>query len=356
MLVKLLAAMDRERFEQSVVCMTGRGALSAEIEALGVPLVHLDMKRGGASPGGLLRLVSIIRKTRPDVVQTWLYHADLMGLLAALLARAGKVVWNLRCSDMDLSKYRRMTSFVLKANAFLSNRPAVIVSNSQRAVELHRGFGYRPRRAEVIPNGFDLERYHPDPGAGARLRQELGIPVDAPVVGMVARFDPQKGHDVLFAAAKSLRKRLPGVHLVLAGRGVSAGNAGLGNEDDQTIGQGVHFLGERTDVPALMNAFSVLACPSLYGEGFPNVVGEAMACGVPCVVTDVGDSAFVVGDTGRVAPPGDAQAFAAELEAVLTMPPDALSFMGRSARKRVEEHFSMPAVAGQYQNLYTSLA
>jgi len=249
-----------------------------------------------------------------------------------------------------------MTSFVLKANAFLSNRPAVIVSNSQRAVELHRGFGYRPRRAEVIPNGFDLERYHPDPGAGARLRQELGIPVDAPVVGMVARFDPQKGHDVLFAAAKSLRKRLPGVHLVLAGRGVSAGNAGLGNEDDQTIGQGVHFLGERTDVPALMNAFSVLACPSLYGEGFPNVVGEAMACGVPCVVTDVGDSAFVVGDTGRVAPPGDAQAFAAELEAVLTMPPDALSFMGRSARKRVEEHFSMPAVAGQYQNLYTSLA
>jgi glycosyltransferase involved in cell wall biosynthesis len=338
--------------------MTGRGALSADIEALGVSLFHLNMKRGGASPGALLRLAGIIRKTRPDVVQTWLYHADLMGLLAARLARTGKVVWNLRCSDMDLSKYRRMTSFVLKANAFFSTRPEAIVSNSHRAVELHRGFGYRPRRIEVIPNGFDLERYRPDPGAGARLRQKLGIPADAPVVGMVARLDPMKGHDVFGKVWRSIRSRLSYSHAVLVGKGVEKQNAGfttIMREAGLDLDERVHLLGERADIDRLMNTFNVLAVPS-YTEGFPNVVGEAMASGVPCVVTDVGDSAFVVGDTGRVAPPGDAQAFAAELEAVLTMPPEALSFMGRSARKRVEEHFSMPAVAGQYQNLYTSLA
>lgn len=357
MLVKLLGAMDRERFEQSVVCMLGRGTLSDHVEALGVPLEHLGMGRGAASLGSLMKLAGVIRKRRPDVVQTWLYHADLMGYLAARLTRTGKVVWNLRCSDMELTQYRRLTALVLKMNAWLSSRPEAVISNSRRAVDVHLEVGFRPRRVEIIPNGFDVSRFKPDPKAGAAVCKELGIPAGAPVVGMIARFDYMKGHDLYCKAWSILRSRVPTVHTVLVGRDVTRKNQDLLEMAAQlgvSLDGRIHLLGERPDVERIMNAFTLAVIPSR-SEGFPNVVGEAMACGVPCVVTDVGDSAYIVGDTGRVAPPGDATALARGLEEMLAMRPEELAEMGKAARERVKVNFSLHAVAARYEALYESL-
>lgn len=356
MLVNLLGAMDRGRFEQRIVCMLGPGPLSGEAEALGAAVDHLGLTRGAVSPGAFFRVAGILKSFQPDVVQTWLYHADLLGLMAARLARTGKVVWNIRCSDMDLSRYRVLTRLVLRLNARLSNRPAAVISNSRRALDLHIGMGFRPRRTEVIPNGFDLSRFRPDPEAGARVRAELSIPESAPVVGMVARFDPQKGHDTFFAAAGLLSGRFKDAHFILAGLGVEPGNPEIASLAGAAgLGSRVHLLGRREDTPALMNSLAVLACPSSYGEGFPSVAGEAMACGKPCVVTDVGDSAYVVGDTGKVAPPKDPPALAEALGEVLSMPPGVLAGLGRAARERVEKNFSLPAVAARYEALYESL-
>jgi glycosyltransferase involved in cell wall biosynthesis len=259
---------------------------------------------------------------------------------------------------MDLSRYRKMTTLVLRINARLSDRPAAVISNSGRAMELHRKMGYRPRRAEVIPNGFDLSRYKPDPSAREEVRAELRIPAAAPVIGMVARVDPQKGHETFFAAAGMLAERFEGLNFILAGQDASQANPRMAS---MVAGAGLdprraHLLGRREDVPRLMNAMDVLACPSPYGEGFPSVVGEAMACGVPCAVTDVGDSAFVVGDAGRVVPPRDPKALAAALAEIVSMPPEARAELGRAARDRVEKRFSLPAVAAMYEALYESLA
>jgi glycosyltransferase involved in cell wall biosynthesis len=358
MLVRLLGAMDRGRFEQRVVALIGRGPLSDQVERLGAPLAHLNMRRGAPSFAALLKLRNLIRGFRPDVVQTWLYHADLMGLVAARLAGRSKVVWNIRCSDMDLANYRRTTGVVLKVNAALSGRPAAVISNSRRALELHRELGFRPRREEVIPNGFDVQALRPDSEAGAEVRGELGLPADAPVAGMAARFDPQKGHRYFFDAAGEVARKIPAARFVLAGLGVEPGNrdieamiAAAGLE----TGENVKLLGYREDMHRLMNVFDVLCCPSPYGEGFPSVAGEAMACGVPCVVTDTGDSARVVGESGRVVQPGDSGALARAVIELLSLPEAERAELGRSARKRIVDNFSLPAVAARYESLYESL-
>ncbi|WP_461208431.1 glycosyltransferase [Desulfocurvus sp. DL9XJH121] len=356
MLAKLVGAMDRAEFESHVVCLLEPGPLEVAVRAAGVPVTSLGLSRGTANPMALFRLAGILRRERPDVVQTWLYHADLLGLAASALARQGTVVWNLRCSNMDFSHSGRLTRLVVRLNARLSRLPAAVVANSSNAVAVHHDMGYWPRRFEVIPNGFDLGCFVPDPRAGAWLRAELNIPADAPLVGMAARFDPQKDHATLLHATAELLADMPSVHLALCGSGVDDENAPLRSlVDSLGLRSNVHLLGPRQDMPRVAAALDVSVLSSAYGEGFPNVVGEAMACGVPCVVTDTGDSAAVVGDTGVVVPPRDPRALAGGLLRLLGMAPDERAALGAAARRRIQERYSLAAVAARYQDLYRSL-
>jgi len=340
MLARLLARIDRDRFPSRVVSLTGLDALGPRIAALGVPVTALGMARGAADPRGLFRLWRTMRDWRPDIVQTWLYHADLLGTLAAKLAGVPHLAWNLRCSDMDLARYGRGTRWTVRALARLSGWPDAVLVNAAAGQALHRGLGYRPRRWEVVPNGFDLERLRPDPAARGRLRAMLGLPPDALVIGLVARFDPMKDHDTAFAALA----RVPEAHLVCIGRDVPAG------------GPRVHALGERDDVATLVPGFDIATLCSAFGEGFPNVLGEAMACGVPCVSTDVGDAGMILGETGIVVPRRDPAALAAGWQRLIDLGAEGRARLGRQARARVEAHWSIDAIARRYEAIYASLA
>lgn len=356
MLAKLCGAMDKIRFPTRVVSLLPPGPLEPVVRAAGVPVDSLGLSRGTPNPGALFRLVSIMRDWRPGIVQTWLYHADLLGLMAARAAGTGRVVWNLRCSNMDFDNSGRLTRLVVKGNARLSRLPAAVVANSSMAVGVHRKLGYDPKRFEVIPNGFDLERYAPDPSAGPALRAELGIPADAPLVGMIARFDPQKDHATLLHALSELAVDLPDAHLVLCGDDVDDGNEPLRSQVDALGLRGnVRLLGRRPDIPRIAAALDVGVLSSAYGEGFPNVVGETMACGVPCVATDTGDCAAVVGDTGLVVPPRDPRALAEAVASLLAMSPEARAALGQAARRRIRDQYSLPAIAERYQALYAEL-
>ena len=356
MLAKLCGAMDKIRFPSRVVSLLPPGPLEPVVRATGVPVDSLGLSRGTPNPGALFRLVSIMRDWRPDIVQTWLYHADLLGLMAARAAGTGRVVWNLRCSNMDFDNSGRLTRLVVKGNAKLSRLPAAVVANSSMAVGVHRKLGYAPKRFEVIPNGFDLVRYAPDPGAGPALRAELGVPADAPLVGMIARFDPQKDHATLLHALSELTVDLPDAHLVLCGDEVDDNNEPLRSQVDALGLRGnVRLLGRRPDIPRIAAALDVGVLSSAYGEGFPNVVGETMACGVPCVATDTGDCAAVVGDTGLVVPPRNPRALAEAVVSLLTMPSDQRATLGRAARQRISDQYSLSAIAERYQALYTEL-
>ena len=357
MLLKVLERLDRRRFSPHVISLTSRGEIGARIEKLGVPVECLGMRSGHFSPTKFLRLVGRLRKLHPDAVHTWMYHADLLGGLAARLAGIRAVGWAIRHSNFSSSHSKRSTLWVMKACAVLSRRiPRRILCCSQIGNDVHVSAGYDEEKMVVIPNGFDLARFRPDADARVSVRAELGLSEDTPLVGLIARFDPQKDHAGFFEAAARTYRSRPDAHFLLAGTGAAGNNTALRRAIQQAgVVGNTHLLGRREDIPRLMAALDVLVSSSSFGEGFPNVLGEAMACGVPCVVTDVGDSAEIVGETGRVVAPGDMAALAQDIVEVLGLSDKERRALGARARERVQARYRIGSVVRQYEEFYEHL-
>lgn len=355
MLYRLLSALDRQRFLPEVISLTEEGPLAQKLRALGVPVKALGMRPGFPDPRALARLAGWLRAARPALVQTWMYHADLVGGLAARWA-GPPVVWGLHNNVLQPRSTKRTTLWTVKACARLSPwLPVKIISCSQAAAEAHARLGYRREKMVIIPNGFDLQAFKPDAAARAGVRAELGLPEDAPLIGLAARYDPIKDHRSFVEAAARLAQCFPDVHFLLCGEGVTWQNPELaGWIRQQGLQDSFHLLGRREDMPRLTAALDIAANSSI-GEAFSNAIGEAMACGVPCAVTDVGDSALIVGETGRVVPPGDPQALAAAWQELLELSPPARAQLGLAARQRVEQHFSLAAIAARYADVYASV-
>ncbi len=353
MLYKLVSNMERSQFDNVVVSMMDEGVLGADIGDAAVPLYCLGMHRGVPSPSALWRLAAIIRRTQPDLVQAWMYHANLAASLARWLGVRGvPIVWNIRQSIYDLRKERRQTALVIRASARFSSSPARIIYNARTSAAQHEAMGYAPTKTEVIPNGFDCERFVPSQDAREKLRAELGVPSDALLIGLVARYHSMKDHATFLRAAACLAVRRKDARFVLAGQGVDADNAELRDLlHELGVESQVYLLGERRDIPALIAALDV-ASTSSWGEAFPNVIGEAMACAVPCAVTDVGDSAWIVGDTGKTVPPRDPEALAEAWRELIDIGPEGRNRLGLAARRRIEERFALPAIVARYVELY----
>lgn len=356
MLLKLLERLDRERYVPMVISLTTMGDIGPRIAALGIPVQALGMPSGLPSPVGFLRLLWQVRRLRPDVVHTWLYHADLLGGLAARLAGITAICWGIRSSNLDPDKTHWSTRAVRRVCALLSHViPQRIFLNSETASRIHVKLGYAVGKMEVVPNGFDLSRFKPDDGARFRLRTELGCAGGTLLVGMIGRFDPLKNHAGFFSAMAIVHRYLPQAHLVLAGKGVVRHNEELMRAiEGAGLMENTHLLGPRDDMPGLMAALDVLACPS-HAEAFPNVIGEAMAAGVTCVATDVGDCAYIIGDTGHVVPAGDMPGFATGVAALFELPRAQRTALGEKARARVASHFEIGGVVRRYEESYESL-
>ncbi|MDA8232969.1 MAG: glycosyltransferase [Magnetospirillum sp.] len=357
MLTRVAGMSDRNRFRHVVVSLTDEGFFGPVLRTAGIAVHSLGLRRGLPNPATLFRLVALLRREKPDVLMTWLYHADFLGTLAAPLAGVPSLVWNLRCSDMDLRRYSRQSALVVKALARLSRVPDVVLANSRAGIAAHRALGYTPRRWEMIPNGLDLAEFTPDPDARSGFRQQLGLAPDDVVVGMVGRFDPMKDHATFLGALAAASRCRPRVRGLLVGRGTEPGEAALDAlVGESGLGDRLMRLGERRDIPKILPAFDVLVSASAFGEGFPNVVAEAMACGVPAVVTDVGDSREVVGDAGFVVPPRSPERLAGALDRVLALPRDSLRALGETARNRAVERFSLAQVVDRYEALFAALS
>ncbi|MDX1932935.1 MAG: glycosyltransferase [Capsulimonadales bacterium] len=357
MLFKLLSRTSPDRFRPSVWCLTDDGPVADRIRELNIPVTCLGMRRGLPDMAGVLRLSAQLRAFRPEIVQTWLYHADVAGGIAARMAGCRTVVWNIRNSSFDPSRAKRATVLLARVGARLSRSiPDAILCCSEVAKREHIALGYASERFVLLPNGFDIRQLKPDPDARVAVRSELKFPAETPLVGMVARFDPQKDHDNFLRAAARIAAVRPDVGFVCCGDGVDPDQPALRSRAASGgIGERVRFLGRRSDIPRLNAAFDVAVSSSRYGEGFPNVIGEAMACGVPCVVTESGDGPFLVGDTGKVVPTGNDAALADALLELLSLPPERRAERGQAARQRVIDHFEIGAVAERYAEFYVSL-
>ena len=361
MLSKLLSAMDRNNFTCEVVSLTGRGEVADKIEQSGIPVTTLGMRAGLPDPRGILRLARHLKSRKADVVQTWMYHADLIGGIAGRLAGRLPLAWNIRHSDFKPGEFRRTTLLTVSACARLSRSlPTRIICCAEAARTTHIAFGYDASKMIVIPNGFDLSAFHADTTAYQSVRRELNLPETVRLIGLAGRFHPQKDHPGFIRAAGLLVRRFSEVsnapHFVLCGGDVTPQNATLQSAIAETgVPEQFHLLGRRDDIPRLMAGFDVYCSSSSNGEGFPNVVGEAMACGVPCVVTDVGDSAVVVGETGLVVPPEQPDTLAEALYRLLSEAGLERVRRTQAARKRVEENFALPLIARRYENLYREM-
>ncbi len=357
MLSRVISGMDRTRFENEVVSLTGILDLAERMRGIGAGVRTLNMKTSAPNPLLVMRLAEWIRESKPDVIHTWMYHANLVGALAARVAGDVPVVWGIHHSALDPRIDKRRTMFVNRACAFLSRKlPARIVCCSEASLRLHKKLGYTTELLEVIPNGFDLEQAKPIPTAPLSLREELGVPTDAILIGIAARFHPHKDHCNFVQAAALLHKQLPEVHFLLCGLDVTWQNPHLAEWIQAAgIGDRCHLLGVRQDMPRLFAGMDIATNASC-SEAFPMAVGEAMACGTPCVVTDVGDSALIVDKTGIVVPPGDPHALAKAWRKLIEAGFAARHRLGMAARHRVQQHFALPAIVERYQAIYARLA
>lgn len=357
MLCNLLLRSDRKRFDLHVVSLIDDLRVAGPIIEAGIPLQTMGMRPGVPSPGAVIRLIRYLRRLQPDVIQTWMDHSNLIGGIAGRFGRGARIVWGIHHSNHVPGVAKRTTLMTVSACAKLSSIvPSRIVCCSKTAAKMYAARGFAQDRMTVIPNGFDTDRFRPDPLASGEVRNELGLPPESTLIGLVARYDPVKDHATFLQAAGLLHRRSPDVHFLLCGDKVDKTNAAL-DEQINALGlqQVCHLLGPRRDVARIFAGLDIATSSSI-SEAFPLAIGEAMSCGVPCVATDVGDSAMMIGASGKIVPPRDPSALADGWQALLALDSGARAAIGAAARNRVREMFDLDAVTRRYESLYDELA
>jgi glycosyltransferase involved in cell wall biosynthesis len=345
-LARLAPRFDRNRWETIVVALGPEGIAADALRRDGIETIALGVGTTRSAAGAAAALVRFARARRPDLVHGWMYH----GNLAAALAATGRLVWGVRQGLYDFVESPLSTRFAIRMGAALSFLPDRIVYNADEARRQHEAIGYRETGALVIPNGYDLSAFAGSAGARERIRAALGFPPEVEVVGFVARRHPVKNHDGFFEAASRLAARRPSVRFVLAGPGTDDPSL-LGLAERAGIATRVRLLGERGDVPDLLHAFE-LATLASHGEAFPNALAEAMAAGVPCVATDVGEVRSLLGGTGWLVPPRDAGALAEGWERLLAVGPEGRRSIGAAARERIRARFGIDRAVAAYEGVY----
>jgi glycosyltransferase involved in cell wall biosynthesis len=349
----LVASTDRDRFRSVVVSIREPGRMAAAVVRAGVEIRTLGIRRGVPDPRGVFRLVGILRELRPDILQSWLYHADFLGLLARQLGRIPHLIWNVRCSDAGLSPADIALRRLL---AWGSRMPDAVVVNSRAGQRFHERIGYRPRRWEHVPNGFDMNEFRPDPEARGRIRAEFGLDDETIVIGLPARYHPMKDHDTFLGAAAILTTTRPEVRFALLGTGIEPTNRALAKAiAGRGIADRILLLGERGDMADMYAAFDIATLSSAFGEGFPNVLGEAMASALPCVATESGDAAELLGRTGIAVPPRDPQELAAAWRKLIDAGAEGRRLLGDQARERIAREYCLRAAVARYEALYSDI-
>lgn len=356
MLYKLLSEMDAGRFESAVISLKSNGALRERIEELDVAAYTTEIGGAVPTPAALWRLVRLIRRVRPDVIQGWMPHGNLAAVLAGVFAPARvPVLWNIRRSLNSLDDVKPITVKAIKLGARLSHKPAGIIYNSRRGAAQYAAFGYSNEKSVVIYNGFNTELFVPSEEARLSVRRELGLAHDSILIGLVSRYHPTKNHPNFLRAAALLLRQHPDANFILSGGGINQDNKPLQSLIRELgLSERTHLLGVRRDIERVIAALDIAALAS-NAEGFPNVIGEAMACAVPCVATKVSDLPWIIKGAGLIVPKNNHAALAGAFARILELGVEGRRTLGLAGRDRVMKHFRLSAVAAQYGAYYESV-
>ncbi len=354
-LFNLLSGGLGQASETVVLSLTNDGTFGEQISGLGIRVYTLNMRRGLPSISAFIRLRRVMRDFRPDLIQGWMYHGNLIAVLAGILAeRHPAVVWNVRHSLYSLKNEKWLTRQVICANRFISSKADKIIYNSRVSKTQHQAFGFAADKSVVIPNGFDTEVLRPDPDKRNMMRQVFGIADTETVIGHVARFHPLKNHAGFLQAAVTVLQTRPDVTFLIVGRDVHLNNPAISGIVPVNLRHRFRFLGERRDVHDVMQAMDVF-CLTSSSEAFPNVLAEAMSLEKPCMATDVGDCKIILGNVGHIVPVESPQSFAEAILALLAQPVSARNERGSLARRRIEENYTLSSIVMEYDGLYRHL-
>lgn len=359
MLVKVLSGSDRDAFPPTVITLLGEREHDRALRELGIPVINLGSDRGQIpTPKVLWALCQAVRRFAPDVIQGWIYHGNVAATLAGrLVAHRAPVAWNVRHSLHDIRHETAITRWTIRASILMSGAPHRILYNSHTSRNQHEAAGFARKSGMVIPNGFDVDRFRPRAEARISIRQEYGLDADTPLIVQVGRLHPMKGHEDLIQALRVVRQWIPGIVLWIAGPEDQRNWGAIESlAREAGLADRVDYLGPRRDLEQVYAAADLVCLPSRWGEAFPNVVGEAMATATPCVVSEVGDCARIVSDTGRVVAPGDPQALAEAVLGLLLSTEDERAVLGRKARKCIVNNYSIAQIVDHYEHLYHDLA
>lgn len=351
-LLRLIQGSSAAAVEHVVVSLTGRGDLGAAIEAAGGKVVTPNLR----SPGSMAACLGDVRGLQPDIVQGWMAHGNLVAwLFRTFGSRRAVLAWNLRMPFTGIDREKRRTRWLTRGIACLSGKVDLLLANAESTLRDHQSIGYRPRAASVIPNGFDPDTFAPDPATRATLRAEWGGVDESVLFGLIGRYHPAKGHALFIRAAALVHARFPEAMFVLAGAETDTDPEILALLDELEVREAFRLLGRRTDVAAIMQALDVVCIPSYY-ESFPNVLGEGMASARAAIATDVSDVASIMGAAGRIIPPGNHEALAEAMIAMLEAGAEGRAAMGALGRARVLEHYTLRDTTDRYVEHYTRLA
>lgn len=356
MLNRLLRAHEgNAEYEHCVISLTTLGKIGLELEQRGVKVLALGMRDFWSVVPKFLLLRRLLAAQKPDIVQTWMYHADFLGGLAARSIGIRHIVWGIRTTDISSSSVV-VTRFIRKMCACLSYFvPAVIVCAANAARTVHAGVGYDEKKMVVVSNGFDIDRLIADSLAVDELRKDAGLSDRHLVVGSVGRFHSVKNHFGFIQAASLLARSYPHLRFMMIGRDVNKNNRQLMDWINTTgVPENFVLLGERDDMAVCFAAMDIYCLHSLT-EGFPNALGEAMSMGKPCVAVDVGDSKFLLGSGGVVVENNSPTQIAKGIEELLHLEKADLLSIGEASRMRIYRHFTMGAAQKKYEEIYLAL-
>lgn len=362
MLAKLLSQQQSApaSVNSVVVSLMTPGTVGKQMIANGVTVETLDLHHSWDLPRAAAQLNRIVRRFEPDLIQGWMYHGNIAASLAGRMARKRvPMLWNIRHSLSRLSAERLASRAVIALGAQMSKGPNATIYNSATSQKEHAAHGYCPERAIVVPNGFDCTAFEPEAGdcrARRRLHELFGIGDKVILVAMVARSHPMKDHATAIEAVGRARKSGHDIHLLLAGSGTEALPTKVRSACANWIPPDrLTLAGDRRDVADWLPGCDMVVLSSAWGEGFPNILGEAMASGVPCVATDVGDSSSIVGDGGFCVPNGEPATMAEAIATLCEAGAQGRREFGKRGRHRILTQYSLPAITERYARLYETV-
>ncbi len=354
-LTRLIESLDKNKFEMIVISLDKETYLADKIrDELKIPVYSLGLKQ---NPLNIRKAYSILKAFNPDVIHGTMYEGGVIGtLFNKFLPKKPAVIWTVHEPLEHYDKEPLRKRIQLRLWGLISNKPDCMMYVSNLNKEQHVAWGFDNSKALVIPNGVETARCFPNKPKGMEVRKSLDIPEDAFVIGKIARFHRQKNHIGFLHSAALLNKIHPDVHYMLVGTNIDNNNVELTSlVKELSLEDRVHMLGNRQDIPDVVNAFN-LATLTSFGEAFPLTLGEAMVSEVPCVATDVGDNDYIIGDTGIITPVNDDKAMASAWKKMVEMDADAFKQLGKAARQRTLDNFTLEQQVRQHDDLYSTLA